>query len=139
MSALPPVGAAVTDLAAGPVDAAWIARYLAAAGDHNPLHRDPAAALAAGFAGILVPGVLLMGLCERAVRRWLEGEGSAAGGLVHLGARFMRPVIAPATVRVTGRVVQARPERVVLRLFAGPDNAPPACIAEAWCRPDGAA
>jgi len=126
----------------GPVDAAWVRRYTDAALDPNPLHRDPGAARAAGFAGPILPGMLLLGLCEHALRAWTDRH------VAHLSGRFLLPLVAPVDIEISGRVVAASAERVVVRLFvraclgaclrAAGAAGQPACIAEAWLRPAGA-
>jgi acyl dehydratase len=131
--ALPLVSTALPSLAVGPIDADWVFRYVAASGDDNPLHLNPAAARAAGFSGSLVPGMLLLGLCERAIHAWRDDAG-----ISRLAARFLHPLVVPASVTVSGRVVLVEPAgdaaRVVLRLFVGAAQSPPACIAEAVLR-----
>ena len=71
-------------------------RYVEAAQDPNPLHRDPDAARAAGFPGPILPGMLLLGLCERAVETW-RGNWT----ILHLAGRFLTPLAAPAEVEIT--------------------------------------
>lgn len=114
-----------------PVDAAWLRRYAAASGDDNPLHTDPVVAQAAGFSGPIIPGVLLLGLCERAVRAWYKD-----GTILRLTGRFLRPVVVPARLVVSGRVVQVTDagREAVLRMFIGLLDAAPACVAEAKLR-----
>lgn len=117
-----------------PVDAAWVRRYCVASGDDNPLHLDPAIARAAGFAGPIVPGMMLLGLCERAIRAWY-----ADAAVLRLAGRFLHPVVTPAHVAVTGRVAQVADAgtRVVLRMFVGTAGVAPACVAEATLRLPG--
>lgn len=114
-----------------PVDADWVRRYCAASGDTNPLHVDPVIAHAAGFAGPIVPGLLLLGLCERAVRAWFPDAA-----IMRLAGRFLHPVATPARLAVTGRVAQTADagSQVVLRMFVGMVGDAPACIAEATLR-----
>ena len=118
----------------GPIDAAWVGRYADASLDRNPIHRDAAAAQAAGFPGPILPGMLLLGLCERVLRQWRPDLPIA-----HLSGRFLAPLIAPADVEVSGRVALVEPDavppRAVLRLFVRPvGGTAPACVAEAWLR-----
>jgi len=112
----------------GPIDAAWVRRYTEASGDDNPLHRDPETASAAGFSGIVVPGLLLLGLCEPAIRAW-----QPAARVNRLVGRFLQPLAAPVQVSVTGRIVlvTSGTQEVVVRLFVGTPEQPMACIAEA--------
>lgn len=115
-----------------PIDADWLRRYAAASGDDNPLHIDPAIAVAAGFPGPIVPGMLLLGLCERAVRAWYEDAT-----ILRLAGRFLHPVVIPARLVVSGRVAQVADagREVVLRMFIGTAGAAPSCMADAKLRP----
>lgn len=115
----------------GPIDAAWVLRYVNAAHDPNPLHRDPDAARAAGFPGPILPGMLLLGLCERAVDGW-----RGARTVLHLAGRFLTPLAAPAEVEITARVAAVEAARTILRVMVRPaSGGQPACIAEAWLSP----
>ena len=116
----------------GPVDAAWVLRYVEAAQDPNPLHRDPDAARVAGFPGPILPGMLLLGLCERAVETW---RGNRT--ILHLAGRFLAPLAAPAEVEITARVAAVEATRTILRISVkgGPGYAALACIGEAWLSP----
>lgn len=109
-----------------PIDADWLHRYAAASGDDNPLHTDAAVAQAAGFSGPIVPGMLLLGLCERAIRAWYVDAM-----LLRLAGRFLHPVVIPARLVVSGRVAQVAGDVVVLRMFIGTAGAAPACVADA--------
>ena len=136
MTMLPAVGTAPPPRWFGPIDAQWARRYVEAAGDDNPLHRDAAAARAAGFAGPILPGMLLLGLAERAVRGWYPGWR-----IVHLSGQFLAPLCVPDSIAVSARVARveadAAPPRMVLRLFVRPavDARMTACIGEAWLSP----
>lgn len=118
-------------LALGPFDRAAVIAYVEAAGDDNPLHRDPAAARQAGFGDIIVPGMLLMAH----IARLLEAMPSVAA-LRALNARFARPVLPGQPMQLSGHAVaRARgPEAAtILRLkLSGPDGL--AVMAEAELR-----
>lgn len=96
-------------------DHAVIAAYLAASGDDNPLHRDPARARAAGFSDILVPGMLVMGQMAEVLGAW---PGCAS--IDWILCRFVDPVVVGTPLRCEGRIVAADPSGgVVVRLTAG--------------------
>jgi len=83
-----------------PLTQIGIERYLEAAGDDNPLHRDPELARRAGLAGIPVPGMLLMGLVADRVRNW-----EWCGRIIKLTARFTSPLIVGTGATIEARVV----------------------------------
>lgn len=130
------LGAVLPAVAYGPIDDSWVRAYAAAALDPNPLHRDLAVARAAGFGGLVVPGMLLLGLCGRAVAGWMAAEGGGRR-LLHLSGRFLAPLAAPVSVEVSGRVVAVAAARTVLRLTvkAASASGPLACVGEAWLSP----
>jgi 3-hydroxybutyryl-CoA dehydratase len=101
------------------VTEADIAAFSALTGDMNVLHRDAAAARAAGFDGVVAHGMLGAALATGLVNRL----GLSAGTLVALlGAawRFRRPLYPgtriAARVSVGSRRETARPERGVVVL-----------------------
>ena len=96
-------------------DQAAVTAYLEASQDPYPLHRDAALARQAGFADVLVPGMLVLGQMAEVLARW-----SACRRVTGLMGRFVEPVIRGSRLRFEGRVVALTPEgRVVLRLTAG--------------------
>ncbi|MCI0737061.1 MAG: MaoC family dehydratase [Beijerinckiaceae bacterium] len=105
----------------GPFSHEELARYAAVSGDDNPLHLDPEAARAAGLAGPLVHGMLMLSCFEPLIMRWRRDVFIA-----RLSAKFLRPVFAGEGIRVLGRVLRSqgfpRPE-LILRLTArGPSD-----------------
>ncbi|MDQ6525716.1 MaoC/PaaZ C-terminal domain-containing protein [Nocardioides sp. LHD-245] len=72
--------------------------YAAASGDHNPIHQDEEIALAVGLPGVIAHGMYTLALVGRAVGEW---TGDAE--VVELGAKFVAPVVVPASgaARVT--------------------------------------
>lgn len=65
-------------------------RYSEASGDHNPLHKDPEFAKAAGFPGVILQGLCTMGMAlGRLITGTLEGDSTRVEQ-VHV--RFARPV-----------------------------------------------
>ncbi|MDF0601588.1 MaoC family dehydratase [Psychromarinibacter sp. C21-152] len=69
-------------------------RYLALSGDENPIHRDPEAAAALGFAAPIVPGMLLLALIQPLAEPVLDGT------LSRLTCRFMAPLEVGAACRI---------------------------------------
>lgn len=96
------VGAELPELVVGPLDAAGLAAYAAASGDHNPLHTDPEAARAAGEAGVIAHGMLLMGLLGRLA----DAFGGPAGRRA-FAVRFRDKTRPGERLRCGGRVTAA--------------------------------
>jgi acyl dehydratase len=100
----------------GPFEPAALVRYAAVSGDDNPLHLDPAAAKAAGLAGLPVHGMLMLSCFEPVIMGWRRDLF-----ITRLSAKFLRPVLAGEGIRVLGRVLRsqgdAKPE-LILRLTA---------------------
>ena len=115
MSARPALGTRLPGSDLPLADHALIAAYLAASGDDNPLHRDPVLARGAGYADILVPGMLVMGQISEVLTAW---PGCAS--IDWILCRFVDPVVVGTRLRCEGRVVAADPSGgVVVRLTAG--------------------
>ncbi len=74
--------------------------YGAAAGDHNPLHRDDEVARRAGYPGIIAHGMFTMGLLGSCVAGW-AGDPAA---VVRMKAAFRAPVFMGETIVAGGRV-----------------------------------
>lgn len=89
--------------------------YLVAAGDDNPLHREPEIARQFGLEGVPVPGMLVMAQLARCAANWPH-----FGGVLRLSARFVRPVLIGADLAVGGRVVAIEPAagEAVIRVTA---------------------
>ncbi len=113
----------------GPFDRDALARYAAVSGDDNPLHLDPNAARAAGLAGPPVHGMLMLSCFEPLIMRWRRDLFIA-----RLAGKFLRPVLAGDSIRVSGRVMRRRdvprPE-LTLRLIARAKNNDLAILGEA--------
>jgi acyl dehydratase len=113
----------------GPFDRDALARYAAVSGDDNPLHLDPNAARAAGLAGMPVPGMLMFSCFEPLIVRWRRDLFIA-----RLSGKFLRPVKAGDSIRVSGRVMRRRdvprPE-LTLRLIVRAQNNDLAILGEA--------
>lgn len=127
---LPQPGARLTETTTPPFDADAIRAYAAVSGDTNPLHLDPQVAAQAGFAAPLAHGMLVMAAFEPALAAW-RGDLRIA----RLGGKFVQPVLAGETVRISGRVIRREGDGVLVRLVAqGPARAP-SVIAEALLVP----
>jgi len=72
-------------------------------GDCNPLHRDPAFALAAGHPGIVVFGLLMSAFYSRLVGVHLPGRFALLHGL---DVDFIKPVYVGEPLDVSGEIVQ---------------------------------
>ena len=72
----------------GPFGHDALVRYAAVSGDDNPLHLDPAAAMAAGLAGPPVHGMLML-----AVSSLCSWDGGGIFSLRGFPAKFLRPVL----------------------------------------------
>lgn len=92
--ALCKIGAVVATLVPAPSKASDLALYAQASGDTNPLHLDPAVALAAGFERPLVHGMLGMAHFGR-----LLTDHFAVESIRTLNARFCAVVLSGETVR----------------------------------------
>ncbi|WP_436698907.1 MaoC/PaaZ C-terminal domain-containing protein [Nocardioides sp. BYT-33-1] len=80
------------------VTRADLVAYAAASGDHNPIHQDEEVAIAVGLPGVIAHGMYTLALVGRAV-----GEWTGHAEVVELGAKFVAPVVVPASgaARVT--------------------------------------
>ena len=92
-----------------------VAAYAEAGGDHNPLHQDEAAALSAGFPGIIAHGMFTMGHMASAVMRWAGPDS----WVEQIDAQFRAPVVMGETITAGGRVRSIDPDlrAVVLDLW----------------------
>lgn len=82
-----------------------ITAYAEASGDDNPLHQDDAAAVAAGFPGIIAHGMFTMAHLASCLVRWV-GDPAA---LRRLRAAFRAPVYMGETIVAGGRVKALEP------------------------------
>lgn len=95
-------------------DAAAIRAYQDASGDDNPLHHDLATAQRAGFADVLVPGLMIQGQMAASLADW---AGTAR--IERFTARFVLPVPAGHALQLEGRVVALRADgAAIVRLKA---------------------
>ncbi len=91
-------------------------RYAEASGDHNPIHLDDAVAREFGLAdGVIAHGMLVMGRLAAYVQWALEGSDPTA-----FRVRFRSPVRPGVPLVLSGRVVSADGDRVVVEVAAAP-------------------
>src|SRR5205085_1571074 len=100
------------------IDESCVSRYLAAAGDDNPIHRDGPTIRRFGLSAPIVPGMLIFGLIGRAAdRSFAEAEVKA------VSCRFLSPLAVPSAVSIRRRVVRSKPIpggiETIARLSAG--------------------
>jgi acyl dehydratase len=86
-------------------------RYAGASGDFNPIHWSDRIAHAAGLAGVIAHGMLLMALAARAVTGWAGSDGTVES----LDTRFTRPALVPddddgLLVCVEGAITETLPD-----------------------------
>ncbi|WP_022974970.1 MaoC/PaaZ C-terminal domain-containing protein [Nevskia ramosa] len=98
----------------GPITREMLAAYAEASGDTNPLHLDPAFAQKAGFADVIVHGMLSMALLGRLLcSRFANRE------LLKFDARFAAILPVNTSLRCRARladVVEGQPDDGHLRL-----------------------
>lgn len=86
----------------GPITREMLAAYAEASGDLNPLHLDPAFAQKAGFADVIVHGMLGMALLGR-----LLGSQFADRALLKFDARFAAILPVNTSLRCRARRADA--------------------------------
>jgi acyl dehydratase len=86
-----------------------VAAYAEAGGDRNPLHQDDDVARAAGFPGIVAPGLFTMGHLASCLSRWAGGPDR----IRRLSAQFRAPVFMGEEIVAGGRVKAVDVERGV--------------------------
>lgn len=109
-----------------------LARYSAAAHDHNPIHHDAELAKRAGLADCAVHGMLIAGQFETMILRW-----HAKANLVASSIRFVRPAIANQPHVIGGRIVAISPIEgadVIARLDVRNDARQVICLADLHLR-----
>jgi 3-hydroxybutyryl-CoA dehydratase len=95
----PAVGDRVPPRTVGPVSQTDIVRFAGAGGDFNPLHHDPAVAMAAGFEQPIAMGQLTAGLLAGLVTDWCGVEN-----LLSYEVRFTAPLLIGDVVELAGEV-----------------------------------
>src|SRR5450830_821980 len=78
------------------IDRDVLKRYGDASGDQNPIHQDEAFAKSVGLPDVIAHGMLTMALVGKFVTDWAGG----AATVKEFSARFVKPVIVPASKKV---------------------------------------
>ncbi|MCU1413381.1 MAG: hypothetical protein JWN80_721 [Microbacteriaceae bacterium] len=97
----------------GPVTQTDIVRFAGAGGDFNPLHHDPAAAVAAGFAGVIAMGQFQAGALAGLLSDWVGVERVRS-----FSVRFLSPVSISDRITLTARVVAIDEGLATIELLA---------------------
>ena len=78
------------------LDRELLKAYADASGDQNPIHQNEEVALSVGLPNVISHGMLTMALVGKYVTDWAGGSASVR----EFSARFIKPVIVPAGVKV---------------------------------------
>jgi len=96
------MSAILAEYETGPISREMLAAYAEASGDLNPLHLDPAFARQAGFADVIVHGMLGMALLGR-----LLSSQFADRALLKFDARFSAILPVNTSLRCRARLADA--------------------------------
>lgn len=100
------------------IDRGLLKAYADASGDQNPIHQNEIFALSVGLPNVIAHGMLTMALVGKYVTDW-AGDPAA---VEEFTARFIKPVIVPADIKVDLTVVATISEidgdRIKLELIA---------------------
>jgi acyl dehydratase len=91
------------------LDARTIHEFAVAAGDHNPLHHDPAFAESTRFGGIIASGTHYVALIMGLVASHFTALGHTAAGL-EFSFQLKKPVRAGDTITLTWTVAEITPK-----------------------------
>lgn len=83
------------------IDRALLKAYADASGDQNPIHQNEEFALSVGLPNVISHGMLTMALAGKYVTEWAGGSANVR----EFSARFIKPVIVPAGVKVDLTVI----------------------------------
>jgi acyl dehydratase len=118
---LPDPGVKIPSRDYGPFEREGLAHYASVSGDSNPIHRDVEAAKSAGLSDTPVHGMLMLSCFEPFVNEWRQDLFIA-----RLSCKFISPVFAGESIRISGRAVSRRgsprPESVLRLTAHRPDN-----------------
>ncbi len=100
------------------IDRALLVAYANASGDQNPIHQNEEFALSVGLPNVIAHGMLTMALVGKYVTDWAGG----CAAIKEFGARFVKPVIVPAGVKVdltvSATVAEVDGDRITLTISA---------------------
>jgi acyl dehydratase len=97
----PVAGEEIPPLFAPQVSEGKLAEFAVASGDDNPIHLDPAVAIAAGHEHVIAHGMLAMAYLGRFVGDWAARERIRS-----LQARFVAPIPLGSVPTCAGRVLK---------------------------------
>ena len=78
------------------IDRELLKAYADASGDQNPIHQNEEFAISVGLPNVISHGMLTMALAGKYVSDWAGGSANVR----EFSARFIKPVIVPAAVKV---------------------------------------
>ena len=78
------------------LDRALLKQYADASGDQNPIHQNEEFALSVGLPNVIAHGMLTMAL----VGKYVSDFAGGSANVLEYGARFVKPVIVPASQKV---------------------------------------
>ena len=78
------------------LDRALLKQYADASGDQNPIHQNEEFALSVGRPNVIAHGMLTMAL----VGKYVSDFAGGSANVFEYGARFIKPVIVPASQKV---------------------------------------
>ena len=88
------------------IDRELLKKYADASGDQNPIHQDEEFAKSVGLPDVIAHGMLTMALVGKFLTDWAQNPEA----IKEFSARFIKPVIVPATGKVdltlTGTVLE---------------------------------
>lgn len=135
------IGKTIAELAAGDaaeitrvVEADAVADFVAAVGDHNPIHSDPRFAADTPFAAPIAPGVFTAGLVSAVIGTRLPGPGAI---YLSQSLKFLKPVRVGDALTARVEVAEVRADRNRIRLLTTCRNqdGDEVLTGEAWVMP----
>ena len=120
------------------VDAAAIASFIDAVGDHNPVHSDPKYAATTPFKEPIAPGIFTAGLISAVIGTTLPGPGAI---YLSQSLKFLKPVMFGDRITARVEIVEVLPDRNRIRLETVCFNqrGDDVLTGEAWVMPSKAA
>jgi acyl dehydratase len=122
-------GKVVAEFRSAVITREMLAQYAQASGDLNPLHLDPAFARKAGFADVIVHGMLAMALLGRMLTERLPAEQ-----LCSFDARFTGVIPVGESLQCSARIKAIEMGSVLLELVAATSAGAVACTGSARIR-----
>jgi acyl dehydratase len=116
------------------IEAGAVAEFVAAVGDHNPIHSDPQFAAGTQFEEPIAPGVFTAGLISAVIGTRLPGPGAI---YLSQSLKFLKPVKFGDTITARVEAVEVLEERNRIRLLTACRNqdGDEVLTGEAWVRP----